>query len=81
MRSSTENGGNKREFKGKKGDLDVTIRAGAERAPRPPRLEVYARKNLAEWDKEYAQQLLARIVKEEPDDAPRSGESSRPRSM
>jgi hypothetical protein len=59
--SSTENGGDKREFKGKKGDLDVTIEL-ERKSPTTTRIEVTARKNLAEWDKEYAQQLLSRIV-------------------
>lgn len=59
--SSSESGGNKREFKGKKGDLDVTIQLERE-SESTTRVEVTARKNLAEWDKEYAQQLLSRIV-------------------
>ena len=59
--SSTESGGDKRELKGKKGDLDVTIEM-ERKSPTTTRVEVTARKNLAEWDKEYAQQLLSRIV-------------------
>jgi uncharacterized protein DUF3568 len=59
--SSTEQGGDKREFKGKKGDLDVTIDI-ERKDPKTARVEVTARKNLAEWDKEYAQQLLQKIV-------------------
>jgi hypothetical protein len=59
--SSTEQGGDKREFKGKKGDLDVTIQM-ERKSPTTTRVEVTARKNAAEWDKEYAQQLLSRIV-------------------
>ena len=59
--SSSESGGNKREFKGKKGDLDVTIQMERESGS-TTRVEVTARKNLAEWDKEYAQQVLSRIV-------------------
>jgi hypothetical protein len=59
--SSIEKGGDKREFKGKKGDLDVTIEL-ERKSPTTTRVEVTARKNLAEWDKEYAQQLLSRIV-------------------
>jgi hypothetical protein len=59
--SSSEQGGDKREFKGKKGDLDVTIEM-ERKSPTSTRVEVTARKNLAEWDKEYAQQLLSRIV-------------------
>jgi hypothetical protein len=59
--SSTENGGDKREFKGKKGDLDVIIEL-ERKSPTSTRVEVAARKNVAEWDKEYAQQVLSRIV-------------------
>ena len=59
--SSTENGGDKRELKGKKGDLDVTIEM-ERKSPKTTRVEVTARKNVAEWDKEYAQHLLQRIV-------------------
>src|SRR4051812_18849420 len=59
--SSSEASGDKRELKGKKGDLDITIKMAREDNA-TSRVEVTARKNLAEWDKEYAQQLLSRIV-------------------
>jgi hypothetical protein len=59
--SAVEQGGNKRDFKGKKGDLDVTIHLESKDA-NTTRVEVTARKNLAVWDKEYAQQILSRIV-------------------
>jgi hypothetical protein len=59
--SSTEDGGDKREIKGKKGDLDITFEM-EQKSDKTTRVEVTARKNLAEWDKEYAQQLLQRIV-------------------
>ena len=59
--SNSESGGDKREFKGKKGDLDVTIQL-ERKSGSTTRVEVTARKNLAEWDKEYAQQLLSRII-------------------
>jgi hypothetical protein len=59
--SSTENGGDKRELKGKKGDLDVAITMERQ-DPKTTKVEVTARKNLAEWDKDYAQQLLSKIV-------------------
>ena len=59
--SSTEQGGDKREFKGKKGDLDITIDI-ERKDPNTARVEVSARKNLAEWDKDYAQKLLQKIV-------------------
>jgi hypothetical protein len=59
--ASLEKSGDKRELKGKKGDLDVTIELEQE-STKTTRIEVAARKNLAEWDKEYAQQILSRIV-------------------
>jgi hypothetical protein len=59
--SSTDSGGDKRELKGKKGDLDVTIEM-EQKSDKTTRVEVSARENLAEWDKEYAQKLLQRIV-------------------
>ena len=59
--SSMEKGGDKREFKGKKGDLDITIDMERKDA-NTTRVEVTARKNFAEWDKAYAQQLLEKIV-------------------
>lgn len=59
--SNFEKGGDKREFKGKQGDLDVTVEL-ERKGPNTTRVEVSARKNLAEWDKEYAQQLLSKIV-------------------
>jgi hypothetical protein len=59
--SSTESGGDKRELKGKKGDLDVTIEM-ERKDPKTTRVEVAARKNLAEWDKDYALQVLSKIV-------------------
>ena len=59
--SSSEAGGDKRELKGKKGDLDITIEMARE-DDATSRVEVTARKNLAQWDKEYARQLLSRIV-------------------
>jgi hypothetical protein len=59
--SSTEDAGDKRELKGKKGDLDITIEM-EQQSDRTTRVEVTARENLAEWDKEYAQELLQRIV-------------------
>jgi hypothetical protein len=59
--AKSEDNGDKREFKGKKGDLDVTIEMKRE-SDKTTRVEVTARENLAEWDKEYAQKLLSRIV-------------------
>jgi hypothetical protein len=60
-KSSTEEGGDKREFKGKKDNLDVTIQLERQSSS-TTRVEVTARENMAEWDKEYAQQLLSKII-------------------
>ena len=59
--SNFEKGGDKREFKGKQGDLDISVEL-ERKGPNTTRVEVSARKNVAEWDKEYAQQLLSKIV-------------------
>jgi hypothetical protein len=58
---SSENQGAKREFKGKKGDLDVTVQLESKDA-KTTKVEATARKNLAEWDKDFAQALVRRIV-------------------
>ena len=59
--TSSDNGGAKRELKGKHGDLDVTIQM-EQRDTATTKVEVYARKNLAEWDKDYARTVLDKIV-------------------
>jgi len=61
--ASMEGGGDKREVKGTKGDLDVTV-SMERQSPTTTKTEVTARKNLAEWDKAYAQRILDRIVKQ-----------------
>jgi hypothetical protein len=58
---STEHQGDRQVLKGKKGDLDVTIEVDRE-SPSTVKVEVTARENLAEWDKDYAKEVLSRIV-------------------
>ena len=58
---STEDQGAKHVLKGKQGDLDITIDINRESAT-TTKVEVTARKNLAEWDKDYAKDVLNRIV-------------------
>jgi hypothetical protein len=59
--SQMENSGDKREIKGTKGELEIT--ASVERqGEQNSKVDVSARKNLAVWDKDYAQQLLGKIV-------------------
>jgi Protein of unknown function (DUF3568) len=61
---STKDSGAKREFKGKHDDLDVTIQLERQDSA-TTKVEVSARKNLAEWDKDYARSVLEQIVKSE----------------
>ncbi len=61
--SQVENSGARREIKGPKGDLEISVlmqQQGAEST----KTEVSARKNIAVWDKNYAQQLLGMIVQQ-----------------
>src|SRR5215469_10035612 len=58
--TQTDNGGEKREIKGNKNGLDVTV--SMEKQAGATKTEVSARKNLVEWDKDYAQRLLNKIV-------------------
>ena len=58
---STEDGGARQVLKGKKGDLEVTVDIEQE-SESTAKVEVTARKNLAEWDKDYAKEVLNQIV-------------------
>jgi hypothetical protein len=58
---STEDQGDKQVLKGKKGDIDVTINIQRESST-TAKVEVTARENLAEWDKNFAKEVLNRIV-------------------
>jgi hypothetical protein len=58
---STEDQGDKQVLKGTKDQLDITISIDRE-SPTTAKVEVTARENLAEWDKEYAKDVLSRIV-------------------
>ena len=60
---STEKSGSKHELKGKKGDLDVSIQIQQQTEnPATTKVEVSAKKNEVEWDKDYAKQVLNKIV-------------------
>jgi peroxiredoxin family protein len=61
--TQTENSGKKREIKGNKNDLEVTVTMESQ-TPTTTKTEVSARKNLVTWDKDYAEQLLGKIVKQ-----------------
>ena len=51
-------------LKGTKGELDVTIDIRQE-SESTARVEVAARENVAQWDKDYAKEVLSRIVQQE----------------
>lgn len=53
--------GDRREFRGRKDDLDVTVKL-ERKSPSTTQVEVTARRNVAQWDKDLAQRLLARIT-------------------
>ncbi len=59
--TKSEDGGTEREVKGVQGELDVTTRFERE-ATCSTKLEVSARKNVAEWDKDFAKRVLEKIV-------------------
>lgn len=60
--SQVESSGARREIKGTKGDLEISV-SMQEQGAQTTKTEVSARKNVAVWDKEYAQRLLDMIVK------------------
>jgi hypothetical protein len=60
--TKSEAEGDKRSFQGKKDDLDISVELERQ-SPSTTKAEVTARKNVAEWDKDYAKRLLDRIVK------------------
>ena len=59
--TTAEKGGDEREVRGKKDDLDVTVHFERE-SPSTTKVEVTARENVAEWDRDYAKRVLERIV-------------------
>lgn len=60
--TASRDGGDKRSIKGTKGDLTITVDLARE-GPSNTKAEVTARKNLVEWDKDYAHKLMELIVK------------------
>jgi hypothetical protein len=56
--------GQRHVLKGTKGELDVTIDIRQE-TESTAQVEVSARENVAEWDKNYAQEVLSKIVQQE----------------
>jgi hypothetical protein len=61
---STDNQGDKHVLKGTKDKLDITINIDRE-SPTTAKVEVTARENVAEWDKDYAKEVVSRIVQQD----------------
>ena len=59
--TSTENGGDKQGWEGRAGEVDVSVTAERQ-SPTTTKLSVTAKRNVADWDKELAEQILQRIV-------------------
>lgn len=59
--TSTENGGDKRGWKGTAGDLNVEVTAERQ-SPTTTKVSVVASRNVADWDKEFAERVLQKIV-------------------
>ena len=57
---SSQDSGREREFKGSVNELDVTV--SLETRDHGTHIDASARRSLASWDQEYAEQLVARIV-------------------
>ena len=57
--NSTE--GDERTWKGTKGELEITVEAERE-SDTQTKVEVTARRSTVEWDKDYARQVLSKIV-------------------
>jgi hypothetical protein len=57
-----ERSGARRQLRGTKGELEISV-SMEQQGTETTKTEVAARKNLAVWDKEYAEQLLGKIVK------------------
>ncbi|HEU0052972.1 MAG TPA: hypothetical protein VFQ39_07330, partial [Longimicrobium sp.] len=57
----TEDNGTEHTWEGKRGDLDIKVEVKRESAS-TTRVNASARKNVAEWDKDYARSIVQRIV-------------------
>lgn len=57
---ASEDSGREREFRGSVNDLEITV--SLEARDHGTHIEASARRNLASWDREYAERLVARIV-------------------
>lgn len=59
--TSVEDGGDRQTWEGTAGELTVNVSAERE-SPTTTKVEVTARKNVADWDKEFAERVLRDIV-------------------
>jgi uncharacterized protein (DUF58 family) len=59
--NKTEDQGDKRTFEGKRGEMDVTVNIERQ-GDGVSKVEVTARENMAEWDKDFAREILSKIT-------------------
>jgi len=59
--SSTDKGGDEQTLKGTSGDLDINVDA-KRNGPTTTKVEVTAKKNAVQYDKDFAKKVLAKIV-------------------
>jgi hypothetical protein len=62
VETRSEDSGDKRAFRGQKGDLEVRIEI-TRHGDHASQAEISARKNLVQWDKEYARRLMDLLVR------------------
>jgi hypothetical protein len=60
--TASRSGGDKRSIKGTKGELTIAVELERE-GPSNTRAEVTARRNVVEWDQDYARRLMELIVR------------------
>jgi hypothetical protein len=61
LKSSEENGGDKRSLSGQTGDLEVDVDL-ERKSPTTTNVEVTAKRNVADYDKNFAKNVLSRII-------------------
>ncbi|HET7584562.1 MAG TPA: DUF3568 family protein [Gemmatimonadaceae bacterium] len=61
LKSSEERGGDKREVSGQRGDMEVDV-SMERKSPTTTDVEVTAKRNVADYDKDFAKSVLSRII-------------------
>ncbi len=61
LKSSEENGGDKRTLSGQRGEMEVDVDM-ERKSPTTTNVEVTAKRNVADYDKDFAKEVLSRII-------------------